>query len=130
MADEGLLSGNRKGFKERGKMPPVAVLEIVARDNDGELIGEPAVWDRSEGERPKVLVLASRGSTGRAGEPALGQGDRILARITRLEETDVFGYRYEAQPVKRLPKREAPPARHLPLTAPEVASSIPSIARS
>ena len=38
------------------------------------------------------------------GEPALGQGDRILARLTRLEEADVFGYRYEAQPIKRLPK--------------------------
>ena len=105
MADEGLLSGNRKGFKERGKMPPVAVLEIVARDADGELIGEPAVWDASEGERPRVLVLAARGSA-RAGDPALGQGDRILARITRLEDVDVSGYRYEAQPIKRLPKEK------------------------
>ena len=105
MADDGLLSGNRKGFKERGKMPPVAVLEIVARDTDGELIGEPAVWDASEGERPRVLVLAARGSA-RAGDPALGQGDRILARITRLEDVDVSGYRYEAQPIKRLPKEK------------------------
>ena len=39
MAEEGLLLGNRKGFKERGHLPPVAVLEIVARDADGELIG-------------------------------------------------------------------------------------------
>jgi ribonuclease R len=106
MADEGLLSGNRRGFKERGKMPPVAVLEIVARDADGELIGEPAVWDASEGERPRVLILAGRGSAGRAGDPALGQGDRILARITRLEDVDVSGYRYEAQPIKRLPKEK------------------------
>ena len=105
MADEGLLSGNRKGFKERGKLPPVAVLEIVARDADGELVGEPAVWDHEEGERPRVLVLASRGSA-RPGDPALGQGDRILARLTRLEDADVFGYRYEAEPIKRLPKEK------------------------
>ncbi|MBX9591072.1 MAG: ribonuclease R [Hyphomonadaceae bacterium] len=105
MADDGLLSGNRKGFKERGKLPPVAVIEIVARDDDGELVGEPAVWDPGEGERPRVLVLAGRGSA-RAGEPALGQGDRILARLTRLDEADVFGYRYEAQPIKRLPKEK------------------------
>lgn len=105
MADEGLLSGNRRGFKERGKLPPVAVLEIVARDADGELIGAPAVWDASEGERPRVLVLAARGSA-RAGDPALGQGDRILARITRLEDVDISGYRYEAQPIKRLPKEK------------------------
>jgi ribonuclease R len=103
MADEGLLLGNRKGFKERGHLPPVAVLEIVARDADGELIGEPAVWDAAEGERPRVLVLAPRGK-GRSGEAALGQGDRVLARVTRLEERDVDGYRYEAEPIKRLPK--------------------------
>jgi ribonuclease R len=105
MADEGLLSGNRKGFKERGKLPPVAVLEIVARDADGELIAEPAVWDAGEGERPRVLVLAGRGAA-RRGEPPLGQGDRILARLTRLEDADVFGYRYEAHPLKRLPKEK------------------------
>jgi ribonuclease R len=105
MADEGLLTGNRKSFKERGQLPPVAVLEIVARDADGELIAEPATWDRAEGDRPRVLVLAPRGSA-RGGDPALGQGDRILARITRLEGTDVAGYRFEAEPIKRLPKEK------------------------
>ena len=104
MAQEGLLAGNRKSFKERGSLPPVAVLEIVARDKDGELIAEPAVWDAAEGERPRALVLAPRG--GRGSEPALGQGDRILARLTRLEDADVFGYRYEAEPIKRLPREQ------------------------
>jgi len=105
MAEEGLLAGNRKGFKERGGLPPVSVLEIVARDADGELVAEPAVWEAAEGERPRILVLAPRGSTSSA-EPALGQGDRILARLTRLEDTDVFGYRYEAEPIKRLPREK------------------------
>jgi ribonuclease R len=105
MADEGLLVGNRKGFKERGKLPPVAVLDIVARDTDGELIAEPAVWDAAEGERPRALVLASPNKS-RASEPPLGQGDRILARLTRLEGTDVSGFRYEAEPIKRLPKEK------------------------
>ncbi len=102
MADEGLLTGNRKGFKERGKLPPVAVLEIIARDKDGELVAEPAVWDNSEGERPKVLVMASK----KSGEAALGQGDRILARISRLSDKDIYGYRYEAEPIKRLPREK------------------------
>ncbi|KAB2911298.1 MAG: ribonuclease R [Hyphomicrobiaceae bacterium] len=105
MADEGLLTGNRKAFKERGKLPPVSVIEIVARDKDGELVAEPAVWDATEGERPRVLVLAPRGSL-HGPEPALGQGDRILARLTRLEDADVFGYRYEAEPIKRLPREK------------------------
>ena len=105
MAGEGLLSGNRKGFKERGHLPPLAVLEIVARDADGELIGEPAAWDAADGARPRALVLAPRGK-GRSGEPALGQGDRILARVSRLEGRDVAGYRYEAEPIKRIPRAE------------------------
>jgi ribonuclease R len=105
MAEEGLLRGNRKGFKEHGHLPPVAVLEIVARDADGELVGEPVVWDAAEGERPRALVLAPRGK-GRSAEPALGQGDRILARLTRLEEPDVSGYRYEAEPIKRVPREQ------------------------
>jgi len=105
MAEEGLLAGNRKRFKERGSLPPVAVLEIVARDADGELVAEPAVWEESEGERPRALVLAPRGSRS-AAEPALGQGDRILARLTRLAEPDVAGCLYEAEPIKRLPREQ------------------------
>jgi ribonuclease R len=105
MSSEGLLSGNRKGFKERGSLPPVAVLEVVARDADGDLVAEPAVWEPEEGARPRILVLPPRGST-RGGEPAIGQGDRILARLTRLEGPDVAGYRYEAEPIKRLPKEK------------------------
>ena len=106
MADEGLLTGNRKGFKQPGTLPPVTVLNIVARDDDGELVGEPAVWDAAEGDRPRVLILADR--RGRiASGGALGQGDRILARLTRLDDVDVAGYRYEAEPIKRLPKEKA-----------------------
>ena len=62
-----------RASRSAGKLPPVAVLEIVARDADGELIGEPAVWDADEGERPRVLVLAPRG-TGRPGEPRARPG--------------------------------------------------------
>ncbi len=104
MADAGLISGNRKTLQERGHLPAVAVLEIVGRDGDGELVAEPAVWDASEGAKPRALVL----QPARAGAkpPALGQGDRILARLTRLAGTDVGGYRYEAEPIKRLPKEK------------------------
>ena len=105
MAAAGLLSGNRKTFKERGQLPPVAVLEIIARDADGELVAEPAVWDPAEGEKPRALVLLPRRAPG-ASLAALGAGDRILARLTRLAGSDVAGYRYEAEPIKRLPKEK------------------------
>ena len=67
MAEEGLLRGNRRGFKEAGSLPPVAVLDIVGRDADGEPIGQPAVWDRADGEhqharhRPRRRAGARRG---------------------------------------------------------------------
>ena len=113
MAEEGLLSGNRRGFKEPGILPPVAVIEIVARDADGDLIAEPASWEDGAGERPRVLVLAARGPA-RAGEPALGQGDRILARLTRLEEADVAGLPLRGGAHQAPAEGEEPPARHLP----------------
>jgi ribonuclease R len=104
MADAGLISGNRKTLQERGHLPAVAVLEIVGRDGDGELVAEPAVWDASEGAKPRALLL----QPARAGAKplVLGQGDRILARLTRLAGTDVGGYRYEAEPIKRLPQEK------------------------
>jgi ribonuclease R len=106
MTDEGLLSGNRKGFKEPGALPPVAVLEVTARDAEGELVAEAVGGEVGpDGRRERVLVLPWRGAARRA-EPALGQGDRILARLTRLKEPDVAGYRYEAEPIKRLPKEK------------------------
>jgi ribonuclease R len=104
MADEGLLKGNRKGFREPGALPPVAVLEIVARDTEGELVAEVSGRDAGE-QRERVLVLPWRGAA-RKSEPALGEGDRILARLTRLAEADTAGYRYEAEPIKRLPKEK------------------------
>ena len=104
MAEEGLLAGNRKGFKERGQLPPVAVLEIVARDEDGELIAEPAVWDDERGRAPARAGarLAQRARLGRARARA---GRPHPGALTRLEDADVV----------RLPLRgradQAPAAR-------------------
>jgi ribonuclease R len=106
MTDDGTLAGGRKELRRKGGLPPVAVLEIVARDEDGELIAEPAVWDGAEGERPRVLILEKRLEKRRDddGGPALGIGDRVLARVTTLEGPDVAGYRFEGEPIKRLPR--------------------------
>jgi ribonuclease R len=102
LAADGAIVGNRKAVKPKGKIAPVSVLEIVARDDEGELVAVPAVWDASEGEPPKVLVLPARRALGPDGEGALRIGDRILARINRLDGADVFGFSYEGEPIKRL----------------------------
>ena len=103
LAEEGRLSGNRKALRETGSLPPVAVLEIVGRDEDGALVAEPVVWDHAESKRPKALLVEGR-RRGDSGEPALGIGDRVLARINRLKEPDVAGFRFEAEPIKRVPR--------------------------
>jgi ribonuclease R len=105
MADDGVLAGNRRELTEKGGLPPVTVLEVTGRDDDGDLVAEPVVWERAEGDKPRVLILARRGRGGE-GEAELGVGDRVLARIERLDEPDVEGYRFEGHPLKRLPKEK------------------------
>lgn len=103
MTDEGLLAGTKKSFHERGALPPVTVIEVTGRDDDGDLIARPAVWKDADGEPPTVLILAHTKAAGAQKTPA-GVGDRVLARITRLESPDVEGYAYEAETIRVLPR--------------------------
>ncbi|MEO0799298.1 MAG: ribonuclease R [Pseudomonadota bacterium] len=109
MTDEGLLAGKKKDLRAAGVLPTVTVLDIVGTDADGELIAEPAQWD--DGVRPRGLMISSgrvadsasrRGSSGR--DTALGEGDRVLARITPIpdEDRDPPEISFTAQPMKRI----------------------------
>ena len=100
MSREGKLAGNRKALKKRGGLPPVAVLEIVARDADGELIAEPAAW-KEEGPKPRARIDAHDAAHS-VGQSELGLGDRVLARISALDEPDEDDVGYTAQPIKKL----------------------------
>ncbi|MCC7250389.1 ribonuclease R [Hyphomicrobium sp.] len=103
MTDEGVLSGTRKDLRERGKLPPVTVLEVTGRDSDGDLIARPAVWKDADGTPPAVLVLTHR-ARGEERDAAIGIGDRILARVTALDQPDVEGLAYEAEAIRILPR--------------------------
>ena len=74
---EGHLEKRRKTYRDPDRLPPVAVLEVQAPDADGDLTARPLEWAGS-GEAPKIF-LSLRNS-----DPALGAGDRILARLTDL----------------------------------------------
>ncbi len=107
MRGEGTLTGNRKGLTKKGSLPSVTVLEVTGRDEDGDLIAKPAVWEGAEGERPSVLLPAHQARGPQADvEAEIGIGDRILARIIELKEADVEGFRFEASPIKRLPREK------------------------
>jgi ribonuclease R len=105
MAADGELVGNRKTLKRHGHIPPVAVLEIVDRDDEGDLVAQPVAWEDDAGSRPRILVLPVKLHR-RGPDESLGVGDRILARIERLDTPDVQGYRYEAELIKKLPREK------------------------
>ena len=95
-----------RALHRKGGLPAVTVLEVTARDADGDLIAKPAEWD-DDGERPSVLipVRSARGPQIDVGTD-IAVGDRVLCRIIELEATDVEGYRFEAAPIKRLPREK------------------------
>jgi ribonuclease R len=102
MAEAGDLSGNRKSFQEKGRLPPVATFDITGRDKDGDTIGEPQTWNEEDGPKPKVVVRIQKKFNGDE-RWSLGAGDRILARTHRLEGDR---YAYAIEPIKKLPREK------------------------
>jgi ribonuclease R len=98
MAEDGLIAGSRRKLSRPGVLPPVTVLEITARDRDGEFVARPASWDEEHGPPPRILMVESRRESG----PPAGIGDRVLARITALDAEG--GYPYQARTIKKLPR--------------------------
>ena len=79
MADDGAIEKRGRRVNKKGALPPVTLVDIVARDSDGELIAAPVEWDEDElGPAPRILIRAPRRA--KAGEPLPGVGDRALAR--------------------------------------------------
>lgn len=94
---EGVVDrGARKRFAPVGTVPPVAVIEIVGTDTDGELLAKPVNWpeDRTV---PRIYVAPPTDSI-----PALGIRERALARLTPDAEGG-----YDAKIIRRLERGPA-----------------------
>jgi len=101
LADDGLLEKRSKRLSLPGSLPNVAVLDITGRDSGGGLIAKPAEWDPNHREHPPVVFIRpSRNQKG----PAVGVGDRVLARIFR--GTDASSHAYTARVIKRIEHRK------------------------
>ena len=74
---EGQLERRRRHYMDAEKLPPVTVLELLAPDGSGDLFARPLEW-RGEGPMPKILY------TPRQTDPALGRGERFLARLVEV----------------------------------------------
>ena len=80
LEEAGKLTKRRSSYRDVEELPPVAVLEIMAPDADGDIFARPLEWT-GQGPEPRVLMML------RSSDPALGAGDRILGRLT-IDKTD------------------------------------------
>jgi len=77
LEDEGHLEKRKKTYRDPDKLPPVSVLQVLAPDSLGDIFCRPLEW-HGEGEEPRILFSA------KPTDPALGEGDRILARMQEV----------------------------------------------
>jgi ribonuclease R len=90
MQAEGLLKPNTRKRVPQDDLPPVSVLRILAPDRSGDLFAVPAEWEGDD-TPPRIAVLPSR--------EALGQGDRVLARLARVDQPD---HAFQARVIRRI----------------------------
>ena len=89
---EGHLEKRKKTYRDPDRLPPVSVLQVQEPTPDGDLFARALEW-HGEGVEPIILVIP------RASDPALGEGDRILARLQVVHEED---HNYEARLIRRI----------------------------
>ncbi|MEG6509751.1 ribonuclease R [Methyloligella sp. 2.7D] len=95
MTDEGLIAGSKKSLRQPSKLPSVTVVRITGRDQDGEFVAVPDNWSDEDGAPPQIIVQGKR----KGPESAAGVGDRLLARIDKIDDET---YAYQARPIKKL----------------------------
>ena len=100
LEDEGHLERRRgRRVVKAGRLPEVAVIEVIRIDEDGELIARPIAW-HDEDIPPPTIYLAPSGHK----RVSAGVGDRVLARLARIDDRT-----YEAKAMRLL----GPTARSL-----------------
>ncbi|NNJ67592.1 MAG: ribonuclease R [Boseongicola sp.] len=92
LAEDGHIEKRRKTYRDPESLPPVSVLQVTEPNADGDLFARPLEW-QGEGPEPGVLLIL------RASDPALGAGDRILARLTKVKGDD---HDYEGRLIRRI----------------------------
>ncbi|MDC1333346.1 ribonuclease R [Planktomarina temperata] len=96
---EGHLMQRQRRFNDPNSLPPVSVLQMLGPDSQGDMFAVPLEWEGT-GHLPKILMRS------RQGDPALGQGDRLLARLTPVPDKD--SHQYTGQLIRAIgtnPKR-------------------------
>jgi ribonuclease R len=90
LEDEGAVTRHRRTLHPAGGLPPVAVLEITGPDAAGDLFARPL--EDGAGEARVLMVM-------RRDDPALGPGDRVLARLSPVAGD---GHSHEGRLIRRI----------------------------
>ncbi|HYG85845.1 MAG TPA: ribonuclease R [Azospirillum sp.] len=90
-ADGVIERGRGKRMAPPQSLPEVAVLEVTGLDPDGEVLARPLTW-AGEGAPPRIFMMPEK-----KGHPALAPGDRVLAKLSRVNER-----LYEARTIRRI----------------------------
>lgn len=94
-----------EGFLERGRnrrvslpnaLPEFVLVEVLEVDHDGEVIAKPLNWDLPEPE-PRIRMAPTR-----RGEPTLGKGDRLMAKVARISDRW-----YKGRAIRRIDRGES-----------------------
>ncbi len=92
LEEDGHLEMRKKSYRDPDKLPPVAVLQVLAPDAAGDLFARPQEW-QGDGAEPRVLLVL------KDSDPALGDGDRILARLQEVKDED---HQYQGRLIRRI----------------------------
>nr|WP_321506325.1 ribonuclease R [uncultured Celeribacter sp.] len=92
LEEEGHLRKRRKTYRDPDKLPPVSVLSVLEPDAQGDLFAKPLEW-AGEGPEPRVLLML------RDSDPALGAGERILAKLQEIKGED---HQYLARLIRKI----------------------------
>ena len=79
-------------LRATGALPPVCVLMVLPPDAAGDLFAKPMEEDLGD-DAPRILIVPQKD------DPALGAGERILARLTPVGGVD---HAYEARLIRRI----------------------------
>ncbi|MDN5786156.1 ribonuclease R [Pseudorhodobacter sp.] len=89
---DGTLVKKQRHYRDPDALPPVSVLRVLAPDADGDLFAEAMEWT-GEGPAPRILIIT------KTSDPAMGEGDRILARLEPVGGKD---HAYEARLIRKI----------------------------
>ncbi len=92
LEDEGALVRKQRQYRDPDALPPVSILKVEAPDADGDLFASAVEWNE-DGDAPRILIVTKKS------DPALGEGDRILARLEPVGGKD---HDYEARLIRKL----------------------------